>query len=204
MKCIEKKINYIFNDKNLLRQALTHPSQFKNIHYDRLEFLGDRVLNFIIAHKLFKKFPYESTGQIAIRFNNLVNRQILCIIFKSFDLNIINYKWGDKIYANFCEALIGAIFLDSNIEEITKFIDYYWYPYMNQAPIQGERNQLQEWIQSNQYTLINTTLYQKNDNGYFVIKTLIKELNIESIGEGINKKNALNDSAKKLLKKLNI
>ena len=89
MKQLEQKLGYTFKSKQLLEQALTHPSMNKNanVHdYERLEFLGDRVLGLVMADTVFFKFPNEDEGKLARRHSNLVKRDTLVDIAKDMTL----------------------------------------------------------------------------------------------------------------------
>ena len=127
---LEQKLNYTFSDQNLIRQALTHKTYAfeadEPIPYnERLEFLGDSILNFIIAKYLYQKNMFFSEGELTRRRAQLVNNKKLSTIAKS--LNLGSYlKLGkgeiqqhgnlnNKNLANACEALIGAIYSDSDM-----------------------------------------------------------------------------------------
>jgi ribonuclease-3 len=133
----EKKINYKFQNKDLLKSALTHktfafeansPIEFN----ERLEFLGDSILNFVIADQLYKTNKYFSEGELTRRRATLVNNHFLAQ--KARDLKLGKFLYlgkgetkqnGDKNptnLANALEALIGAIYLDSDIENVRNFI----------------------------------------------------------------------------------
>ena len=90
---IEKILDYKFKDINLLDEALTHSSIKKNnkskkvFNYERLEFLGDRILGFIISDLLFKKFPDFQEGDLSVLFQKYTNTKFLSNVAKSLDLN---------------------------------------------------------------------------------------------------------------------
>ncbi len=124
---IEKKINYTFEDKELLRQAFTHKSinNSPRFNYERLEFLGDSVLDIVISRELMREFPDGDEGLLTQRRAALVQKPFLANmgrllslmdylkIEKSIDLSI--NKIADKQIANIFEALIGALYLDGGI-----------------------------------------------------------------------------------------
>ncbi len=133
----EKKINYHFNNQNLLINALTHktyayeatePIEFN----ERLELLGDSVLSFIVAEQLYKSNKYFSEGELTRRRSQLVNNRLLAR--KAKELNLDKYLFLGKgetkqngnenptNLANALEALIGAVYLDSDIETVKKFL----------------------------------------------------------------------------------
>ena len=120
---IEKKVNYTFEDKELLKQAFTHKSinNSPRFNYERLEFLGDSVLDIVISRELMREFPDGDEGLLTQRRAALVQKPFLANmgrllnlmdylkIEKNIDLNID--KIADKQIANIFEALIGAIYL---------------------------------------------------------------------------------------------
>ncbi len=124
----ERKIGIAFKDKNLLVEALTHRSYLNEYpkwrlpHNERLEFLGDAVLELIVTEALFDKFPKQPEGQLTVLRAALVNYQILARVAESIDLDdFILMSRGERkdtgrarevILANAIEAVIGAIYLD--------------------------------------------------------------------------------------------
>ena len=124
---IETKIKYTFEDKELLRQAFTHKSinNSPRFNYERLEFLGDSVLDIVISRELMREFPDGDEGLLTQRRAALVQKPFLANmgrllnlmdylkIEKNIDLNI--EKIADKQIANIFEALIGALYLDGGI-----------------------------------------------------------------------------------------
>ena len=85
---VEKKIEYEFKDKHLLEKALTHSSTGDEYNYQRLEFLGDRVLGLVIADALFKTFRQENEGGLAKRHTALVQGSTLAVIGQAHGLNL--------------------------------------------------------------------------------------------------------------------
>jgi ribonuclease-3 len=136
-KKFEKKIKYKFNDKDLLINALTHKTYAFEasdpIEYnERLELLGDSVLSFVVAEQLYKSNRYFSEGELTRRRANLVNNKFIAKRAKELSLgDFIYFGKGEKKQngaknptnlANALEALIGAIYLDSNINNVREFI----------------------------------------------------------------------------------
>lgn len=135
---LENKIGIIFKNKNLLKEALTHRSYLnENPSWDtpnneRLEFLGDAVLELIITEELFSKFPKSTEGELTNIRAALVNYQMLSEVAKSIDLN--NFillsrgeskdtgKARDVILANAFESLLGAIYLDAGVSKACEFV----------------------------------------------------------------------------------
>ena len=134
---LEKKIGYIFNDKELLQKALTHKTfAFEArtpIEYnERLEILGDSILNFVVAEQLYRSNKYFSEGELTRRRAIIVNNDFLAdkadILSIGRFLRLGRGEIKQKGYknrtnlANALEALIGAIYLDSGIDEARRFI----------------------------------------------------------------------------------
>ena len=127
-------LKYNFKNEDLLLDALTHTSYLNNTqnnNFERLEFLGDRVLGLVISDILYRKFPDEKEGELARRMAVLVSGKTLAIIARK--LNISDYiKVADNltfndgknysILSDTMEALIGAMFLDSNYYEVRLLI----------------------------------------------------------------------------------
>ena len=132
---LEKKIKCNFKNKDLLIRSLTHKSFNKDNNYEKLEFLGDRVLGLIIAKKLLEIYPNEKEGILDKKFASLVNKKTCLEIAKKIDLhkyvlkfNIKNRKnlIEDKVLADCCEALLGSIYLDKGFNVVEKVILNLW------------------------------------------------------------------------------
>ena len=134
-KILENKINIKFKNKKLLSLSLVHKSFDLLNNNEKLEFLGDRVLGLVLSKKLFNLYPYESEGSLDKKFASLVNRKICLKISKILELEKFlilgnayknNSKIEDKILADACEALIGAVYLDSGFKIVENFILRFW------------------------------------------------------------------------------
>ena len=132
---LEKKLNLKFKNKDLLIKSLTHKSYNKLINNEKIEFLGDRVLGLVIAKKLLEIYPNEKEGIIDKKFASLVNKKTCLAIAKNiqlekfiltFNLQRKNLKIEDKVIADSCEALIGAIYLDKGFSVVEKIILELW------------------------------------------------------------------------------
>ena len=132
---LEKKISIKFKDKKLLISSLTHKSYDKINNNEKIEFLGDRVLGLVIAKKLLEIYPEEKEGILDKKYASLVNKKTCLQIAKS--INIDKYiltsnsenkkiKIEDKVIADSCEALIGAIYLDKGLNVVESFILTLW------------------------------------------------------------------------------
>jgi ribonuclease-3 len=134
-KILENKINIKFKNKKLLSLSLVHKSFDSLNNNEKLEFLGDRVLGLVLSKKLFSLYPYESEGSLDKKFASLVNHKICLKISKILELEKFlilgsaykkNLKIENKILGDACEALIGAVYLDSGFKVVENFILKFW------------------------------------------------------------------------------
>jgi len=152
-------LDHHFARPELLEQALTHPSVAANPAYERMEFLGDRVLSLIVAEMVYRAYPTEPEGSLARRFNALVRWETLARVAETIDLGqYLRISRGEagqggrgnrSLLADACEAVIGALFLDGGIEAARRFIERQWSPLLaEQVDLpQDAKSSLQEWAQ---------------------------------------------------------
>ncbi|MDA3966602.1 MULTISPECIES: ribonuclease III [Helicobacter] len=124
----QKAINYKFKNMTILKEALTHKSLKKSTHNERLEFLGDAVLDLIIGEYLFYKFPTSPEGELSKMRAAMVNEKSLSKIARYLQMGEVLYisqseeanlgREKDSILSNAFEAVLGAIYLESNLEEV--------------------------------------------------------------------------------------
>jgi len=141
---LEKKLNLKFKNKNLLSQSLTHKSYNKIENYEKIEFLGDRVLGLVISQKLLKIYPNENEGVLDKKFASLVNKKTCLEVAKTIELDKYiktfnpknkNIKIEDKIISDSCEALLGAIYLDKGLNVVDKVILKLWNSHIEKSSI---------------------------------------------------------------------
>jgi len=165
---LEKKLKIKFQNRQLFREALTHRSYLNEAKEkdlrsnERLEFLGDAVLSFVISEWLFKQFPNYPEGQLTNLRSNLVKTESLAKIAKKFDLGkLLFLSKGEKeeggennpvLLANAFEAVLGAIFLNRGAETVKKFIREHFKNLLKTLILKGEfkdfKSLLQEKIQA--------------------------------------------------------
>ncbi|MDR1908050.1 MAG: ribonuclease III [Holosporales bacterium] len=159
---LESNIKYKFKDEALLRAALRHSSlsaktsDSSNRSFDRLEFLGDRVLNLTVAEILYKNFPTESEGDLAHRYTALVCFETCSFVAKNVHLDkylkvASGTSFDDlRILCDALEAVIGAMFLDGGLDPCRGFVDTHWKDLFLKpvTPPQDPKSMLQEMIQS--------------------------------------------------------
>lgn len=127
-------LGYSFKDESLLKQALTLGFGDHFSGYERLEFLGDRVLGVIVAHMLYRHFPHEPEGDLAKRFSDLTRAETLAAIARDlhFSRYLISAAPSNKpdltkaVLSDVCEAVIAALFLDGGFEAAQRFVVRYW------------------------------------------------------------------------------
>ena len=217
LKKIEQIISYNFKDNSLLQLSLTHKSFDNFNNNEKLEFLGDRVLGLIISKELIKTYPLEKEGIIDKKFANLVNKKTCSKIAK--DINLSKFmllansqkvlqRSADKIMSDCLEALIGAIYLDSDIKSAEIFILKFWKIFLDDSNITliDSKTKLQEYSLKKYKELPKYTFYKKSGPQHSpIFKTDVQIPNSKKIiGVGSSKKNAQQNAATKLLNLLEI
>ena len=213
-KFLMKEINYSFLNLSNLNEALTHSSFEKssnNKNYERLEFLGDRVLGLIIANELFLQNNNSSEGDLAKKLSFLVCKSTLNKIASEIEIEkYLRYskriKSLDSIKANALEALIGAIFLDSNLEKTKNIILKLWKKYLENINLSkiDPKSRLQEWCLKHKKKLPIYELLSKTGPDHqpsFNIKVTVDNFTF-STADGNSKQDAEINAAKKILKKI--
>ena len=156
---LEKLVGHQFKDQSLLQMALTHSSVGDGQNYERLEFLGDRVLGLVVASALYNKFPQEQEGDLAKRLASLVQGALLAKVSHQIDLGaFIRFSdaeraaggpSNDHILADVFESLIGAIYMDAGYAPCQALIEKLLandFHTMKEPP-QHPKTALQEWAQ---------------------------------------------------------
>lgn len=179
MEELEKKIGYCFKEKELLKQALTH-SSFVNEQrinklpdYERLEFLGDAVLEFVTSSFLFRHYPDMREGEMTRKRASLVCGSALAYCAK--DLNLGNYirlgkgeeaaggRGKETITSDVMEAIIGAIYLDGGVEEAAAYIKRFVLSDLEDKQLfYDSKTLLQEYIQKNGDTTLHYVVVDEN------------------------------------------
>ena len=214
---LEKKINIYFKNKTLLKQAITHKSYDKNVNNEKLEFIGDRILGFVIAKKLLEIFPSDSEGILDKKLASLVNKNKCLEISKKFDLNKFimtgnkqtkSYIIEDKIVSDACEALIGAIFYDQGIKIVEKFILDLWSNNISNSikTKVDAKTKLQEYsLKKFKVLPIYKILSTKGPKHKPYFNVCVKIKNNKYVeGSGLSKKDAEQSAASKLLNKIGL
>lgn len=220
LKKLQTKINYQFKRIDLLERALTHRSA-ANKHNERLEYLGDSILNFTIAEALFHRFPKCNEGELSRMRATLVREPTLAILARQFELGeYLNLGPGElksggfrreSILADGIEALIGAILLDSDLITVTDVVRQ-WYQNLLTEIKPGEnqkdaKTRLQEYLQSKRLPLPIYDVIDIQGEAHcqtFKIKCHISNLNKTFIGVGSSRRKAEQAAAQQILQELKI
>ena len=163
---LAETIGHRFSGEEFLNRALTHSSFVDSKsperpqNFERLEFVGDRVLGLVIAELLYKAFPGSDEGGLATRYNMLVRKDTCARVAAKIELgNYIQMSAGEAeaggrhkkaILGNACESLIAAIYMDGGLEAARSFIHRFWGDYVEEVanPPQDAKTALQEWAQA--------------------------------------------------------
>ena len=214
---IEKKINIKFKNKDFLIKSFTHKSYDSINSYEKLEFLGDRVLGLVISKRLLEIYPDEKEGSLDKKLASLVNKKKCLEIGKSLKLDqfilMANNRKGrvsteGKIIADVCESLIGAIFLDQGLAIAEKFILNTWDNDLKDSIITfiDAKTRLQEYSLKKYKTLPVYKLIKNSGprhKPFFDVSVQLENSQL-FIGSGASKKDAQQNAAKLLLTNLDI
>ncbi len=212
---LEKAINYKFQDEVFLETALTHRS-IGHGNNERLEYLGDAALGFIIADAIYQKFPQATEGELTRLRASLVKGETLAKLGR--DLALGDYiKLGpgemksggwrrDSILANTLEAIIGAVYLDADMEVCRKCVISLYYQLLSDVSpdklSKDPKTTLQELLQSRRLELPAYQVLSENGNAHeriFNVECTIIEPDISVYAEGRSKRLAEQSAAEKAL-----
>jgi ribonuclease III len=217
---IEKTLAYRFKSKSLLEEALRH-SSFVNEHIDcqlrdneRLEFLGDAVLNLIIGHLLMRHYPEMKEGDLSRTRAHLVNETQLAEIARDIDLGAylllgkgeIQTRGREKasILADAFEALVAAVYLDGGFEAARKLIENKFLPLLDEnhriIDLLDDKSHLQELVQEKQGIMPQyEVIHEEGPDHNKTFWVRLSVLGIETHGVGKSKKIAEQDAARKAM-----
>lgn len=208
-------LNYEFNDPNWLKIALTHRSKGSD-HNERLEFLGDGVVNFVIAEVLFHEFPKATEGDLSRWRATLVNRDTLAELAKEFDLGRFlilgpgELRSGGNarhsILSCAMEAIIGAIYLDGGFDAARERIMAWYDPLIKSlssaASHKDPKTLLQEYLQSQRLPLPNYTVSETEGEAHqqiFTVCCQVEGVAVKTYGKGTSRRRAEQDAAQAML-----
>jgi ribonuclease-3 len=215
---LQDGLGYRFRDPQLLEQALTHRS-YGAPHNERLEFLGDGVLNCIIAAELYARFGGAQEGELSRRRASLVREQRLhelasaLAVGDELRLGEGELKSGGfrrpSILADAFEALIGAVFLDGGFEAARAVVARLYQPLLATVDPSGTdkdpKTRLQEWLQSRKYALPQYSVVATHGAAHeqrFEVECLVQELALRTVGTGASRRLAEQDAARAAFERL--
>jgi ribonuclease-3 len=214
---IEQILQYEFNDKNLLQEALRHSSFVNELgepqlrDNERLEFLGDAVLNLIVGHILMRRYPDLKEGDLSRSRANLVNENQLAKMARSFDLGLyIQLGKGEvqthgreksSILADTFEALMASVYLDGGFDAAYQIIETNFQPLIEHlhsaANNHDYKSQLQEKVQVDHGAMPEYSIMREDGPDHDkTFRVALKVLDIETQGRGKSKKTAEQDAAR--------
>ena len=216
---LERKLGYVFTDKSQLLLALTHRS-FGSRNNERLEFLGDSIVNFVIAEALYEQFPDAREGQLSRLRARMVRGVTLAELGREFELGDFlrlgsgELKSGgfrrESILADAVEAIIGAIYLDAGMTVCRAQIQRWFAERLAALSVSDQQNKdpktrLQEYLQARQnalpkYTVTNIT--GEAHDQLFTVVCKLESLESPTIGEGSSRRGAEQQAARKALELL--
>jgi len=213
-----RALGYRFSDQDLLEQALTHRSA-SGSNNERLEFLGDSILGFVIANELYERFPVASEGQLSRLRASLVKRDTLAKLARQFALgDYLNLGPGElrsggqaraSILADALEAILAAIYLDSGYaitrEVILNLFEARLRVLDLDAQQKDPKTRLQELLQARKLALPNYEIVETSGTPHdqvFVVRCSIDELDLVEQGTGSSRRRAEQEAASRLLQEL--
>ena len=212
MKDLFSALGYSFDNTNLIKLALTHKSLSRS-NNERLEFLGDAILNLYVSEKLYSDFEEIDEGKLTRFKASIVSRENLNLVAENLDISrYINLGKGEKvkgnsILGNTLEAIIGAIFLDSNYfvtkEILNDLFAKDFQKLQENNEFKDPKSTLQELTQKKFKSLPVYSLKESSTSGkkkFFEVQCSIDETSLTTHGKGNTRKGAELDAAQYMLK----
>tara|TARA_Y100001936_G_scaffold253847_1_gene321593 strand:+ start:12012 stop:12695 length:684 start_codon:yes stop_codon:yes gene_type:complete len=214
-----QRIGYSFSNPEYLYQALTHRS-YSHLHNERLEFLGDSVLNCAVAGLVFRNFSNLSEGHLTRLRANLVNQKALFGLAKTLDLGSqVRLGEGERksggcnrpsILADALEAILGAVYLDGGFVRAEEVVTTLFTPllprFYEQNSSKDPKTILQEHLQSHKIMLPKYSVVVTSGEDHqkkFLVECVIPKLKVCVTGEGSSRRSAEQEAAKKTYEKIN-
>ena len=208
---LQRRLGYQFNKLALLKQALTHRS-YASINNERLEFLGDGVLNFIVAHQLYQRFLKLSEGDLSRLRAQLVKEATLFEIAQTLKIGeLLNLGEGElksagwrrpSILSDALEAIVGATYLDGGFASAESLVLKLYADRLDNIDTKSidkdAKSKLQEYLQSKKINLPDYSIASIDGEAHaqtFKVSCEIQKLNISTLGEGTSRRNAEQEAA---------
>jgi ribonuclease-3 len=219
IESLQSRIGYSFKKRPLLKQALTHRS-YSADHSERLEFLGDAVLDLLISTWLYQDYPYLSEGELSRIRSNVVCKDVLAQIANNLDLSSFIYlgmgelRSGgankNSILADCIEAILGAIYLDAGLDKGMEVVKLWFADHIKEnikTKQKDSKSKLQEYLQGNKMSAPKYLLEKVEGNAHqqiFTVECIIHELKISKTAKATTKKEAEQLAALEIIKSLQL
>ncbi len=218
---LSRKLGYDFKDAHFLKVALTHRSISNEENNERLEFLGDSIVNFIIAEALFLQFPRAQEGDLSRWRATLINRDTLGVLARGFDLGRYTFLGqgelrsggGERLSILSCtmEAVIGAIYLDGGFAAIRACLLRWYEPLLSSltsaASHKDPKTQLQEFLQARHLNLPMYVVEKVQGEAHqqtFLVRCEVLGIHETAMGQGTSRRRAEQDAALTMLGKIKV
>jgi ribonuclease-3 len=212
-EALEQRLGYRFSDGALLEQALTHRS-IGAPHNERLEFLGDGLLDCVVAHALYQRFPNLPEGKLTQMRAALIRRESLARLANGLGLTTLVRAGPDvpvteSVAADALEAVCGAVFLDGGYEAARLAVEKVFEPLLGRIDPEGDlkdaKTRLQEAMQARhkrlpEYRIVAEKLSARNN--VFEVECVLPDSGLSATGTGSSRQRAEQDAAAALLEKL--
>ncbi|WP_157670407.1 ribonuclease III [Chitinibacter sp. GC72] len=217
---LQKALGYIFSEPKLLKQALTHRS-FSSTHNERLEFVGDGILNALVARRLYQVFPQFSEGDLSRLRAHFVRQDSLAVIATELQLgDYLTLGEGElksgghrrpSILADALEAVLGAIWLDGGFDEAAKVVEKLFATRIAEVnpldAMKDAKTSLQEWLQARKLALPQYEVLRQigeSPDQIFEVSCTCVELKVATKAEGTSRRAAEQEAAGRLLHQLRL
>lgn len=215
---MEQRLGHRFTHRALLKEALTHRS-FSADNNERLEFLGDSLVNFIVAADLFERFPDAREGQLSRLRASMVRGKTLAEIARELELgSMLRLGVGEKksggaqrlsLLADALEAVIGAIYLDAGMQTCEQVVRQWFEARLADLsldrPIKDAKSQLQEILQARKFSVPDYRVLQITGSDHeqqFEVVCEVSELALQTFGKGSSRKTAEQKAASDMIRRL--
>jgi len=215
IELLSKAIGYSFNDLRLFENALTHRSA-GSVNNERLEFLGDAILGFIVADELFHQFSSADEGQLSRLRSEIVKGEALASLARELDLGVYlalgagEQRSGGQsrhsILADALEAILAAVYLDGGYEAARQVILHLFQSRLKRLSLDSQKKdpktRLQEYLQARKLMLPNYSVVSVEGEQHeqqFSVKCTVDDLQLECNGDGSSRRRAEQDSADRML-----
>lgn len=218
---LKDNLNIDVKDQELLQLALTHPSYANEInnptsHYERLEFVGDAILQYIISEYIYLEYPEMDEGNMTVLRAKAVREGSLASYANKYHIGdyilvgrgerMNNGMYKKSVLANVFESVLGAIYLSNGMEDAKKFIEISKIAIKDNdfEDLEDYKTKLQEYVQADQKKTVNYELVDvkgPSNKPHFYIKVMMNDL-VLGTGDGSSKKIAQQNAAKNALEKM--